>query len=323
MTTQLVPMAQGALVELDWLEPDRNPAAVYLGRLAPSSQRTMGCQLDTLARIAGFPDALRCPWHLMRFSTTSRLMALRRETVDERGNLPSPSTVNASTVALRQVLKTAWKLELMTNEDCARACDLPAAKGTRLPKGRSLNTGDLRALFAVCERATPSKLRDGAMLALLYGCGLRRAEVVALDLEDWDREANTLKVRGKGDKERVAHTDAVTAALEAWLRIRGEKAGPLITAVKGKGRLKRRISTQGVYFAVKRRAVDAHIGDLSPHDLRRTFVGDLLDAGADISQVQGLAGHSQVTTTQGYDRRPEASRKKAAQMISVPYRPAV
>ncbi|MEE8147602.1 MAG: site-specific integrase [Longimicrobiales bacterium] len=80
------------------------------------------------------------------------------------------------------------------------------------------------------------------------------------------------------------------------------------------------MSTQAVYFVVKRRAKDARIGDLSPHDLRRTFVGDLLEAGADLSQVQGLAGHSQVTMTQRYDPRPEESRKKGAQRLWVPGR---
>ena len=321
--TQLVSMESTDSAPLKWLEPDRNPAAVYLGRLAPSSRRTIRCHLDTLARIAGFPDALQCPWHLMRFSHTSRLMALRRETADERGKLPSPATVNASKAALRMVMKTAWRLGLMASEDCHRACDLEAVRGGRLPRGRSLTAGQLRALFSTCEHASPSGARDGALLALLYGCGLRRAEVVALDLSDWNREAFQLRVRGKGDKERIAHTDAVTHVLEAWLRVRGDEPGALLTCIERRRPVLRRMSTQAVYFVVKRRAKDARIGDLSPHDLRRTFVGDLLEAGADLSQVQGLAGHSQVTTTQRYDRRPEQSRKKAAQKLWVPCRPAV
>ncbi len=161
------------------------------------------------------------------------------------------------------------------------------------------------------------------MLSLLYGCGLRRAEVVALDLADWRRDASQLRVRGKGDKERIAHTDALIHVLEAWLRVRGDKPGPLLTCIERGHPGLRRMSTRAVYFAVKRRAKEARIGDLSPHDLRRTFVGDLLEAGADLSQVQGLAGHSQVTTTQRYNRRPEQSRKKAAQRLWIPCRPGV
>ena len=109
-------------------------------------------------------------------------------------------------------------------------------------------------------------------------------------------------------------------ALDDWLKVRGEVDGPLFVPVLKGGRIQAsRMSAQAVYGAVKKRAKDAGVDDFSPHDLRRSFVGDLLDAGADVSMVQRLAGHAQVTTTQRYDRRPEAAKKKAAGLIHVPY----
>ena len=80
------------------------------------------------------------------------------------------------------------------------------------------------------------------------------------------------------------------------------------------------LSSQSIYAVLQRVGSRAGVATFTPHDLRRSFIGDLLDAGVDISVAQALAGHAQVTTTQRYDRRPEAVRKAGAARLSVPYR---
>ena len=130
---------------------------------------------------------------------------------------------------------------------------------------------------------------------------------------------------GKGNKERITYVQGMgCTAVEVWIGVRGSEPGPLFVPIHRSGRIQpRALREQSVYDMLQRRAVEAGIPPFSPHDLRRTFAGDLLDAGADISTVQKLMGHASVNTTQGYDRRGEATKRRAAGLLHIPYAPSV
>jgi site-specific recombinase XerD len=80
-----------------------------------------------------------------------------------------------------------------------------------------------------------------------------------------------------------------------------------------------RETNQAIYNMLRKRAFEAGVKGFSPHDLRRTFVSDLLDAGADIATVASMAGYANVQTTARYDRRPEEAKRKAGRLLHVPY----
>ena len=172
-----------------------------------------------------------------------------------------------------------------------RSPRLPKRLPSFLPKDESKDLLDTGA-----ERS-PAGLRDHALLELLYATGLRVSECCGLDLDDVDRRGGSVRVMGKGGKERVVPAgDAALAALEAWLLIRGEARGALFTNAHG-GRL----GARSVHRIVKRRARGAGIGRrVTPHTLRHTFATHMLGEGADLRLIQELLGHSRLTTTQRY-----------------------
>ena len=150
---------------------DNHPAAVYIMSLAPGSRRTMRDALDTIAHIvtSGRNDAATLDWPSLRYQHTA---AIREELAAKY----SPATVNKQLSALRGVLKESWRLGLMTAEDYHKAADLKAVKGERLPSGRALSHGEIHALFGACGKDTAGA-RDAALLAVLYGAGIRRSQM--------------------------------------------------------------------------------------------------------------------------------------------------
>lgn len=300
------------------LPADRNPAMVYLAGLGSErSRRAMMGRLQYIAGLLGAEDPLTIPWHNLRYQHAA---AIRAKLI-ESGQ--APSTINLALSALRGVAREAFNLGLMPAEDYQRLQMVKGVRGQRLPAGRSLSHGELAALVEACANDTTNAgPRDAAIIGVMYTGGLRRQEVPALDLEDYDPDTGELRVTGKGDKQRKVYVNnGTTSALGDWLAVRGDEPGPLFLPVIRGGHIqRRRMNPQTIYDILARRAEQAGVRPFSPHDLRRSFVGDLLDAGADVVTVQALAGHANVQTTARYDRRPEEAKRRAAGLLHLPYR---
>lgn len=212
-----------------------------------------------------------------------------------------PASVARMLVSLRSLYRFLTAEERITRDPTA---SVPSPRPSRaLPK--AIPVEDVLKLLEA-PPATPLGVRDGAILELLYGAGLRISELVALDVDDVDIDSGTVLVRsGKGGKgRRVPVGKAARKAVGAYLTtVRPELArrsprsgGALFLNARGA-----RISRQGCWKALKAHAHRAGIGDqVSPHTLRHSFATHLLDAGADIRVVQELLGHASVATTQVY-----------------------
>jgi integrase/recombinase XerD len=166
----------------------------------------------------------------------------------------------------------------------------------------TLSADEVERLLDAPAGAEPRDLRDRALLELLYGCGLRAAEACALHLRDVRLEAETVRVTGKGGKQRVVPLGgAARAALERYLA----RGRPRLAADGGSGRLflsvrGRPLAPSDVRRALQRALRRAGVAQRSPHALRHTFATHLLEGGADLRSIQDLLGHASVGTTQVY-----------------------
>lgn len=306
------------LILVENLPADRHPAAVYLKSLSKSSQRTMKQALDVIAGIlTANADAGSLNWSALRFQHTS---AVRSELL---ASDYSYSTANKMLCALRGTLGAAFELGQMSAEDYQRAIRVKTIKGETLPAGRALSTGELSSLISVCrDDPTPAGRRDCAIIALMYMAGPRRSEVVNLDLDNYNTETNELTIiRGKGNKDRMTYVlNGGAEATDDWLAVRGGFPGPLFVPILKSGAIDpRRMTTQAIYKMLIKRADQAGVPNFSPHDVRRSFITHLLDAGADLATVQKLAGHASINTTAKYDRRDESAKRNATSLLHIPY----
>jgi integrase/recombinase XerD len=182
------------------------------------------------------------------------------------------------------------------------------ATGVALPKlprklPHPISVDEVELVIAATEGPTPERLRDRAIIELLYGAGLRVSELTGLDVDDLDLEAGSVRVFGKGSKEREVPVGGMAkVACEAYLvRSRPEMARPVSRAALFLNQRGGRLSRQSCGRLLARYAKIAGLQRaLSPHTLRHSFATHLLEGGADVRVVQELLGHSSVATTQIY-----------------------
>lgn len=184
----------------------------------------------------------------------------------------------------------------------------------RLP--RALGREQVAQLLDRIPVRTPLETRDRAMFELAYSCGLRAEEIVRLDVDSLDFDAESVRVHGKGDKTRVVPIgEPAQRALRRYL----DGARPALAARPGEGALLlsrngRRLSTSDVRRRLERWVREAAVaGRVSPHALRHSFATHLLEGGADLRSIQELLGHSSVSTTQIYTRVEPSSLQHAYQ----------
>jgi integrase/recombinase XerD len=211
----------------------------------------------------------------------------------------SPATLSRKVACLRSFYRHLRREGAIEHDPTAELRG--PRKSQRLP--RVLSRDEVMRLLGQPRGTDPRALRDRALLEVMYACGLRASEAVALELSDVDLEEGVLRARGKGSKERIVPIGGeAVGALRAYCR----RGRPLQAAGGSEARLflNRRgagLTRQGLYKIVQGHARRAGLEHkMSPHTLRHTFATHLLAGGCDLRSVQEMLGHADLATTQVY-----------------------
>lgn len=320
MPDDLARLAPSATLALPDAQPGSHSApAIYLASLAPGEgRRVQAGALRSLLRLLGVlpSEALpETPQHIAHFPWASldygRVVALRG--LLQEAAL-APATKGRMWAALRGVLREAWRLGQLSDVEWHRIADVRGKFGRGGEVGRALSDAEVLKLVT---RGPDDSFRTACNRGIFVAgafAGLRRSEIVALDMEDYRRDALHVR-KGKGAKARtVPLGKTAQGVLDHWIVFRGTEPGPLFCGF-GTRRL-RRLGASTIALCLDLHAAQSGVFEpFSPHDLRRTYITRLLERGADVITVSKLAGHESVDTTKKYDKRGEEAKRKAIELL--------
>lgn len=318
--------------------PD-SPYTGYLAALSSGSRSTAKSTLGKISQLLYSSEPEVAPWHLM----TSNHYQITMRYLEQQGL--APKTIHRHMSMIRSVLKTAKLLRMIPDENQGEYDAIMASKNIKGSQGRgeirphrSLSDEEISCLFSMLGAdQSPKGLRDMAMLSVMRGCGLRRMEVVGLQIEHirWAGaiDGELLVYKGKGNKPRTLPMPrGLREIFGNWTEVRGDDLGPLFCSINRGGKavrytendvIRKRIPTHmvgqlrpldrsSVNRMMEQRLILAGIERATPHDLRYTFAQKNLKR-SDIQTVSDLMGHSNISTTSIYT---ETSRDEMRAVIA-------
>ncbi len=214
------------------------------------------------------------------------------------------NTINQQLAAVRRLANEAADAGLLSPELAAGISRVRGVKQLGFRVGNWLSADECSAVLSRARGTTLRAKRDYAMLAMLFGCGLRRSELVGLDIADVQvRQGHwaIVDLIGKGGHIRtVPIPDWVKAALDEWTAAAGITEGKIFRAVARHKTWGNGVSQNVVWYVVKGCCERAGLQHIAPHDLRRTCAKLCHDSGGELEQIQFLLGHASVQTTERY-----------------------
>jgi site-specific recombinase XerD len=273
---------------------EQSKSAVLNSLTSPSSQRS-------------YDHAIRefIEWYCSepRLAFNKTVVTRYRISLEQRHY--APSTINLRLAAVRRLAYEAADCGLLSADLAAGIRRVKGAKRLGVRVGNWLTAEQGKRLLMAANEASPRGRRNYAMLAVLLGCGLRRAELTGLRIEDLQlREEHWViaDLVGKGGHVRtIPVPDWVKAGVDNWVAAAGITTGPLLRSINKAGRIwGNGFSPKVIWGVVKDKAASCEFPSLAPHDLRRTCARLCHQAGGELEQIQFLLGHVSVQTPERY-----------------------
>lgn len=294
-----------------------DPATYYLGKLGPGSRNMMRYVLQEIAERLGYDDSdlTDVPWNLIEPSTLVSLSGALQ------ADGKSVATVSLYINAVRGVMNAAWALGHIPREQLDKIRDIKPPKGSVLPRGKNIKRNVIREMMEACAAdERPQGKRDAAIIAILYGTGMRKTESVNILREFVNFDEQFIQVTGKGNKElKKFAPDWVFAKVREWLELRDQSTPDALFLFnrirKGGVIINEPITKHAINYIVQQRALQVGI-KIMPHDFRRSFITRIIDE-HDLAIAQKMADHATMATTARYDMRGDDKKRDVVDTMTL------